>query len=72
MKGGTIETLSGVPKFNTIKLKGLVQGKHITTLVDGGATHNFIDATLVAKRGLRTMAFEGFKITMVDGYTMSF
>jgi hypothetical protein len=51
VKGGTIATLSGIPKYNTLRLKGLVQGQHMTTLVDGGATHNFIDASLVAKRG---------------------
>ena len=54
MKGRTIETLSRVPRYNTLRLKGLIQRKHMTMLVDGGATHNFIDASLVARRGLRT------------------
>jgi hypothetical protein len=69
VKGGTIATLSGVPKYNTLRLKGFIQGQHMTTLVDGGATHNFIDASLVARRGLRTDEFEGFHVTVVDGYT---
>jgi hypothetical protein len=59
VKGGTIAILSGVPRYNTLRLKGLVQGQRMTTLVDGGATHNFIDAFLVARRGLRTEEFEG-------------
>ena len=42
----------------------------MTALVDGGATHNFIDASLVARRGLRT-EFEGFHVAVADGYTMS-
>jgi hypothetical protein len=71
MKGGTIATLSRVPRYNTLRLKGLVHGKHMTTLVDGGATHNFIDASLVARRGLRTEEFEGFHIAMVYGYAMT-
>jgi hypothetical protein len=71
VKGGTIATLSGVPKYNTLRLKGLVQGQRMTTLVDGGATHNFIDASLVARRGLRTKEFEGFHVAVADGYTMS-
>jgi hypothetical protein len=62
VKGGTIEPLSGVPRYNTLKLKGLVQGQCMTALVDGGATHNFIDASLVARRGLRTEEFEGFHV----------
>jgi hypothetical protein len=71
VKGGTIATLSGVPRYNTLRLKGLVQGQRMTTLVDGGATHNFIDASLVARRGLRTEEFEGFHVAVADGYTMS-
>jgi hypothetical protein len=43
----------------------------MTTLVDGGATHNFIDLSLVAKRGLHTEEFEGFHVAMADGYTMT-
>jgi hypothetical protein len=43
----------------------------MTTLVDGGATHNFIDASLVARRGLHTEEFEGFHVAVADGYTMT-
>jgi hypothetical protein len=43
----------------------------MTTLVDGGATHNFIDASLVARRGLRTEEFEGFHVAVADGYMMT-
>jgi hypothetical protein len=41
------------------------------TLVDGGATHNFIDASLVSQRGLRTEDFEGFHVVVVYGYMMT-
>jgi hypothetical protein len=71
VKGGTIATLSGIPRYNTLRLKGLVQGQCMTALVDDGATHNFIDASLVAKRGLRTEVFEGFHVAVADGYTMT-
>jgi hypothetical protein len=37
VKGGTIATFSGVPRYNTLRLKGLIQGQHMTALVDGGA-----------------------------------
>jgi hypothetical protein len=39
------------------------------TLVDDGETHNFIDASLVARRGLHTEEFEGLTVVMEDGYT---
>jgi hypothetical protein len=71
VKGGTIATLSRVPRYNTLRLKGLVQGQPMTALVDGGATHNFIDASLVARRGLHTEEFEGFHVVVADGYTMT-
>lgn len=43
----------------------------MTTLFDGGATHNFIDVSLVARRGLRIEEFEGFHVAVEDGYTMT-
>jgi hypothetical protein len=49
-----IATLSGVPKYYTSRIKGVVQGHRITTLIDGGATHNFIVATLVDMKGIPT------------------
>jgi hypothetical protein len=39
--------------------------------VDGGATHNFVDACLVSKRGLQTEEFERFTVAVADGYTMT-
>jgi hypothetical protein len=71
VKGRTITSLFRVPKYNTLKLKGLIQKQCMTTLVDGGATHNFIYASLVAWRGLRTDKFEGFTMGVEDGYTMT-
>lgn len=38
----------------TVKVKGLVKGLEVVALVDGGATHNFIDKELVASRKLPT------------------
>jgi hypothetical protein len=35
-------------------------------LIDGGSTHNFIDSTLVVRRGIPTIDFEGFDV-VVDG-----
>ncbi|KAA0036837.1 E3 ubiquitin-protein ligase RGLG2 [Cucumis melo var. makuwa] len=34
----------------TVKVKGLVKGLEVVALVDGGATHNFIDKELVTSR----------------------
>jgi hypothetical protein len=65
-----IATLSGVPRYYTFRVRGVVQGHRITTLIDGGATHNFIDAALVSMKGIPTEEFEGFSVVVADGYNM--
>jgi hypothetical protein len=40
-------------------------------LIDGGATHNFIDATSISRRKIPTEEFEGFKVVVADGYNMN-
>jgi len=40
-------------------------------LVDSGATHNFIDEGLVVKKGLKAEDFQGFSVTVADGFAMS-
>ena len=52
--GGVIATLSGVPRFHTLRVRGVVQGHMVGVLIDGGTTHNFIDAAWVARRGIQT------------------
>jgi hypothetical protein len=49
-KGVTIATLSGFPKYYNFRITGIMQGHRIMTLVDSGATHNFIDVALVNRR----------------------
>lgn len=68
IKGGTIATLFGVPKYYTFKIRGVIQGKQMTTLVNSGAMHNFMDATLVGRRGIPTKEFDGFNVVVADGY----
>jgi hypothetical protein len=48
-KGGFIATLSGVPMYDTLCIIGIIQGQRAIALIDGGATHNFIDASLVLR-----------------------
>ena len=65
-----IDVLSGVPRFHTLRLKGVLQGQKITVLVDGGATHNFIDSALAKRRKLPTDPFEGFTVVIPRNHTM--
>jgi hypothetical protein len=42
----------------------------VLVLIDGGASHNFIDAALLKRRHIPTVEFEGFKVEVVGGSTM--
>jgi hypothetical protein len=67
----TIATLSGVPKYYNFRVRDNVHGKRVMALVDGGATHKFIDPTLLTKRQILVEVFEGFDVVVVDGYNMA-
>jgi hypothetical protein len=69
-KGGVIATLSGVPRYDTLHIKGIIQGQWEIALIDGGATHNFINASLVSRRALQTEEFEGFDVAVADDHTV--
>jgi hypothetical protein len=51
-KGEVIATLSGVPRYDTLCIRGIIQGQWEIALIYGGATHNFVDASLVLRWAL--------------------
>lgn len=53
-----------------MRIKGTVQGQCVYILVDIGATHNFIDAQMVQRRGITTAEFEGFSVLILGDRTM--
>jgi hypothetical protein len=66
----TLASISGVPKYNTFWMRGVLQGQKVSDLIDGGASHNFIDSTLLKRRHIPTVEFEGFKVEVAGGSTM--
>jgi hypothetical protein len=66
----TLASISGVPKFNTFRMRGVFQGKKVSVSIDGGASHNFIDSTLLKRRHIPMVGFEGFKVEVAGGSTM--
>lgn len=66
----TIVNSSCVPKYNTFRVRGVIQGRLAMVLIDGGSTHNFIDASLIARRNLATKEFNGFDIKVARGRRM--
>jgi hypothetical protein len=59
-----------VPKYNIFKMRGVLQGQKVSVLLDGGASHNFIDSALVKRRHIPTIEFEGFHVEVAGGNTM--
>ena len=62
--------LSGVPRFHTLRFKSTIQGQKVTFLVDGGATHKFIDVALVQRRNIHDENFEGFMVIILSNNSM--
>ena len=51
-------------------MRGVLVGQQVITLLDTGATHNFIDSRLIERRGIQTEQLEGLKVRVVDGYIL--
>jgi hypothetical protein len=66
----TLASISGVPKYNTFRMRGVLQGQKVSVLIDGGASHNFINSSLLQRRHIPTVEFEGFKVEVAGGSTM--
>ena len=62
--------MPGVTCFHTLKFKVVVHDKRVKILVDGAATHNFVDATLVENRNITTEKLEGFTIFIQGNHSM--
>ena len=45
-------------KYHTFRVRGILWGHRVPVLIDGGASHNFIDVALVKRRGIPTEEFE--------------
>jgi hypothetical protein len=70
IKKVVITSISAMQKFGTFRIRGVLQGKRVTMLIDGGASHNSIDVALVNKIHLPIVDFEGFLVEIEGGCTM--
>ncbi|XP_071924641.1 uncharacterized protein [Coffea arabica] len=62
----SIHALAGGGKHKTIRIKGLVQGRAITALVDSGSTHCFVDEQLAKSLKLATQG-ETLTVRVANG-----
>ena len=64
--GGALAALRGVPKYLMLRVRGTIRGQQVSVLVDSGATHNFIDAQMVERRGIQIESFNGFSFLVPE------
>lgn len=64
---GNLATLNSANQFYTIKVPRKILGEKVITLIDGGATHNFIDEEFVARKKLKLELFAGFNVATGNG-----
>ena len=62
--------MSRIQREGSFRLRGVLAKQKVITLLDISATHNFIDARFVERRGLITEEFEGLRVKVADGYTL--
>lgn len=63
--------LSSIQKEGSFRIRGVLAGHRVITLLDTGATHKLIDEGLVARRGIQTKELEGFRVRVADGFILT-
>jgi hypothetical protein len=66
-----IVSLSFFPRFHTFEVWGRVQGHQVIVLINGGEIHNFIDSSLVTRRGIPTIYLERFDVVIIGVCSVS-
>jgi len=69
IKKVAIASISGVKRFSTFRITRFLQGQMVIAIIDGEASHKFIDSALVNKINLPTVEFEGFLVEVEGGHT---
>ena len=63
----SLNALSGASKPSTMRLMAWIGKYEVTLLVDSGSSHNFINANIVRKLGLRGVTVEPFEVKVANG-----
>jgi hypothetical protein len=66
-----MNSMSGFLIYHTFRVRSVLQGHNVTILIDGGASHNFIDSNMVERRGILIEEFDGFTVFIPGGHKMS-
>lgn len=66
----SLNALTGVYNYQTMRVKGLVGRQNVHVLVDCGSTHNFIDVQTAKKLGCRTKRMCPLQVAVANGDAM--
>jgi predicted aspartyl protease len=61
-------SMSGFTRYHTFRVRGVLQGHKVIVLIDGGASHKFINANMVERRGIPKEELDGFTIVITGGH----
>ncbi|GJZ19340.1 ty3-gypsy retrotransposon protein [Tanacetum coccineum] len=67
----SLHALTGQFVPMTLKIPGLLKKHHITVLIDGGSTHNFIQSRLVSFMGLTVQPSPHLRVTVGNGDSLN-
>ena len=70
-RGGTI-ALAGSPRCTMFRVWGTLQGQRVMVMLDSGATLNFINSSLVKRRGLLIETHAGFQVKVAGGILLPY
>ncbi|XP_042948527.1 uncharacterized protein LOC122281239 [Carya illinoinensis] len=63
----SLNAISSVPRPTSMRVMAWVGKFEVTLLVDSGSTHNFINANIMTKIGLKPCAIEPFEVKVANG-----
>ncbi|KAF7815055.1 Retrotransposable element Tf2 [Senna tora] len=66
----SMNSIVGITGGRTMKLVGKVNGSEVLTMIDSGASHNFISTSLVDKMSLPKVKTSSYMVTVGDGHTV--
>nr|KYP33317.1 hypothetical protein KK1_045838 [Cajanus cajan] len=63
----SVNALTGVTKFNTMRVTGRSRKKPLHILIDSGSTHNFLDVNVAKRLGCKIEDMDSVTVTVADG-----
>lgn len=66
----SLQALTGVSTYHTIRVMGLYNKKALQILLDSGSTHNFLDLTMARKLGCKLEEVKPMAITSGGGHKL--